>query len=89
MHRQKHGAGPNALGDLHLHRHHTAARPHLGPGPINQAGASRIAWMHLQQRLGVGLKRPRHMGRAGHGVPVAQHPPHREHQGIGVAGGFG
>ena len=56
MHRQKHGAGPNAIGDLHLHRYRTAARSHLGPGPINQAGASRIAWMHLKQRLGVGLK---------------------------------
>ena len=29
------------------------------------------------------------MGRAGHGVPVAQQPAHGEHQGIGVAGGFG
>ena len=50
--------------------------------------AGAIAGMHLQNRLWMLLKQPWHLGRAGHGVPMAQVTANAEHQGIRVTGGF-
>ena len=48
MHRQKHRAGPDSIGDLYLGRHRPAARAHLAEGAIDQAMACCVGGIDFQ-----------------------------------------
>ena len=88
VHRQEHGAGPDAVGDQHLRREAASPGAHQSPAAVLQAVAAGIARMHFQQRFRMLLAHAFHMDGAGHGVPVAEVAAHGEHQRIGGIGRF-